>query len=295
MVALDWGSCATDRMRITMTTEPPLTNAPCHMVLTRFNVQTSITGGRDVISRAWLEPRIELFERFCLPSMQAQSPGYEWLVWFDARTPDDLRRRIEAHTGYTAIWVDGPHDTLRAVRDIAARTPAHATHLITTRLDNDDALADRYLQAVRTALGHKVDAFVNFPFGYQWRDGRLYFFVHRSNQFLSYVEPLDRAQENLGIRSVWNGNHDWARHAGRLTQVWTRPMWLQVLHGGNVANELLGVRRSLGSPPAGFPDLGLVEESWVQRNCDVPRSISHILALPWRRREAVLRRLRRAG
>ena len=278
-----------------MTTKPTSTTAPCHMVLTRFNVQASITGGRDVTSRAWLEPRIELFERFCLPSMQAQSPGYEWLVWFDARTPDDLRRRIEAHTGYTAIWVDGVHDTLRAVRDIAARAPAQATHLITTRLDNDDALADGYLGAVRAALAHKGDAFVNFPLGYQWCDGRLYFSIHRSNPFLSYVEPLERAQENLGIRSVWHGNHDWARHAGRLTQVWTRPMWLQVLHGGNVANELLGVRRSLTSPPAGFPDLGLVEESWVERNCDVPSSISHILALPWRRREAVLRRLRRAG
>src|SRR5437588_438920 len=83
---------------------------------------------------------------------------------------------------------------------------------------------------VRTALGHKVDAFVNFPLGYQWREGRLYYFLHRSNPFLSYVEALDRSQEQLGIRSVWHGNHDWARRAGRLTQVWTRPMWLQVLH-----------------------------------------------------------------
>lgn len=46
----------------------------------------------------WLEHRFEVFERYCLPSVAAQTSGnFTWLCLFDAATPESCRRRIEGY------------------------------------------------------------------------------------------------------------------------------------------------------------------------------------------------------
>jgi hypothetical protein len=136
--------------------------------------------------------------------------------------------------------------------------------------------------------------FVNFPLGYQWRDARLYRTIHRSNPFLSYAEGIDRNRADLGIQTVWHGNHDWALRSGSVRQVWTHPMWLQVLHGGNVANELRGLRRLSTRTPGGFNDLQLVDEPWGTRVQDAAAAALILLRLPWQRRASIRRRLRQS-
>ena len=49
----------------------------------------------------WLEHRFEIFERYCLPSVAAQtSRNFTWLCLFDAATPESCRRRIG---GYKSV------------------------------------------------------------------------------------------------------------------------------------------------------------------------------------------------
>lgn len=46
----------------------------------------------------WLEHRFEVFERYCLPSVAAQTSGnFTWLCLFDAATPEPYRSRIEGY------------------------------------------------------------------------------------------------------------------------------------------------------------------------------------------------------
>ena len=48
-----------------------------HFVITRFNLRAAYSGadrqGQPVLSPGWMRERIELFERFCLPSMVHQA------------------------------------------------------------------------------------------------------------------------------------------------------------------------------------------------------------------------------
>jgi hypothetical protein len=276
-----------------MFNDPPSPTRLCHLVLTRFNLRTSVTGGRDVTARDWLLDRLALFETFCLPSMKAQTASHEWLVWFDSGTPSEIRERVDSHDGYTPIYVDGTLGDEAMRETLAGRVPSDATHLVTTRLDNDDAVAESFLARVQLAAVHQPrPAFLNMAFGYQWQDGRFYYSIQRSNPFLSYVEPVRRGEARLGIQSVAHGNHDRIRKTGDLRQIWAPPSWLQVLHGGNVANEFKGLRRVTGEPPSGFADLPVTAEPWPARAFDLARSAGHGVTTPWRKRRQVHQRLR---
>ena len=68
-----------------------------HVIMTRFNMPTP---GRESHIRSrpgWLAGRFELFERYCLPSIAAQTTrDFHWVVYFDVETPPEFRARIEA-------------------------------------------------------------------------------------------------------------------------------------------------------------------------------------------------------
>ena len=68
-------------------------------------------------------------------------------------------------------------------------------------------------------------------------------------------------------------------------------MWLQVVHGGNVINELMGLRRPSARPPAGFPAIPLAADGWAERQLGVARSLGHLAGLAWNRRGRISRRL----
>jgi hypothetical protein len=59
-----------------------------HVLLTRFNARFAAKWTELCLDPAWLGHRFSLFERFCYPSVQAQtSTGFTWLVFFHEGTP----------------------------------------------------------------------------------------------------------------------------------------------------------------------------------------------------------------
>ena len=68
-----------------------------HLIITRFNLNLYARDKHAAPTRTerWLEHRFEIFERYCLPSVAAQTnPNFRWLCLFDAATPAAYRRRI---------------------------------------------------------------------------------------------------------------------------------------------------------------------------------------------------------
>ncbi len=211
-----------------------------HFVLTRFNIASP---GREAPIRnapGWLARRFDLFESYCLPSMAAQAPGtFRWLIYFDDQTPDAFRARIAAAQNvvpFDAIFV-GPFKASLAADDVAARLTSRDGRVITTRLDNDDAISRDFLQRVRDAAERFPDGtIINFREGIALQQGRLYTAADESNPFTSLVEQARNAV------TIWAAPHTELAERFPLQQVITEPCWLQVVHGENVANRIKGKR-----------------------------------------------------
>jgi hypothetical protein len=135
------------------------------------------------------------------------------------------------------VWIDGPlsPEIIACILTERATTP----WVISSRLDNDDALARDYIESVQTEFRRQDAEFINFTGGLQLSDeGALYYRSDPSNAFLSLIEK--RTDKPLiGVFVDW---HDRVSKHAPVRQVSTHPMWLQMVHGRNIGNAIRGIR-----------------------------------------------------
>jgi len=208
-----------------------------HFVLTRFNL------GRGA-DEAWLRGRVELFERFTLPSMRSQTvPPDAWLLYCSENSPAWFRERIDE---WAVPWLDvawipdrGEWQWLAQRGDVPWSDRVRelldgSSDVVTSRLDNDDAVARDFCERVRRASRGRRE-FINFPNGAQYGEGRVYLRPDRSSPFLSLVEPA-----GAGVQTVFAFGHSRASKWAPIRQVFSHPMWLGVVHGENFLQSLSG-------------------------------------------------------
>lgn len=210
-----------------------------HLVLTRFS--SLRRAGAEPLAEDWLRYRLAFFYDTCHPSLTRQvGADFRWLVFLDDRCPDDFRADVEqlAEGAFEPVWGHAPF------REELDRVVAGTTgsHLITTRVDSDDAVARDFVARVREQFADQDRLYVNFTRGLQVdRSGSIYRRDQPSGPFISLIEARspDRAPD-----TVYATKHARARTRGPVREVRTAPMWLQVVHGGNLRNIVVGPRVS---------------------------------------------------
>ena len=213
-----------------------------HALLTRFNLPS---GGSEAVIRAskeWLTRRVALFERYCLPSVQAQTAtNFGWVIYFDPESPDWLRERIEdwsAH-GLVSPVFRASVTNAEMLSDIETNVGRTSSELMTTNVDNDDALAIDFVERLQSAPRTPGRHAVYLARGLIYCGDRVYARRDPGNAFCSVREEWD------GARMCWAEIHNRLSRAMPVQVMEGAPAWLQVVHGTNVSNR---VRGSLVSP-----------------------------------------------
>lgn len=207
-----------------------------HFVMTRFNVPHE--PGMAAPDDAWLRDRLELFRRFTVPSLAGQtSPPTRWLVVCREDSPDWFRKEMADSDGvYEPVWISG--QLLPEVAgELVQQRRTGAEHVITTRIDNDDAIARDFLELVHDAFQRQEFEFVNLTAGAQWDGTHLYTMRYPKNAFISLIE------RSAGTpRTVWLDQHGYLDRYGPVREVDAHPAWVQVVHGTNLGNRIEGFR-----------------------------------------------------
>jgi hypothetical protein len=224
-----------------------------HVVLTRFNVRWEAT--TKGLSNEWLTERIRLFEMYCYPSLYQQTnQNFKWLVLLDSRSPDWFKEKMSDYAkwqNFVPIYLEVPMlpEELGCPAElksaIRAQIPQSYTHLITTRIDNDDAISKDYIQRVQDCFSGQDSQGIAFPIGYQFHDDCLYLEYSKGNHFISLIESY-RSDD---IKTVFVKHHSLLYHVAPVRQIWGRPSWLEVIHGANLSNR---AKHGLVVSPADF-------------------------------------------
>jgi hypothetical protein len=215
-----------------------------HLLLTRFNTAVDFAPSARRLETNWLSARLALFEQYCLPSVAGQRGAeFDWLVFFDAATPGWFKEQISTFAPpVKPIFVEGPATDEVIARLVLQTGLVSSPYLITTRLDNDDAISKDHLALVQGAFRRQDREFITFPFGMQSFRSHLYSVYWPSNPFLSLIERVSDGRPT----TVFCVAHDRVGDANKLRKVLCSPQWLQVLHDSNLRNTLRGWPR-LGS------------------------------------------------
>lgn len=220
-----------------------------HFVLTCFNVY----GGREWSKpdQSWLKHRFMLFDRFCYPSVRGQlNQDFRWVVFFNKNTPDIFKQKVKKYSqwkNFIPVYIDTcekADDPDRIAREeiIPQHLMDEAKYLITTRIDSDDGICKDYVQMVQNRFDRQKLQFLNFTNGYVWNHNscEIYLDEQPSNPFISLIKEVGE------IKTVWCGSHSELHKVGPVSEITTKPAWLQVVHGRNVSNQVSGLLQSPG-------------------------------------------------
>ena len=208
-----------------------------HAFITRFNVPTPGLEGLIRAQDGWLKDRVQLFERFCLPSMEGQTlQSFHWLVYFDPDSPQwflDWLEDGKSSRRFTAIFRSSvSRDEL--VSDLRQATGGRGDLLLTTNLDNDDGLAVDFVSRLQHAATAPERTALYLTRGLILRDSRTYLRSDPLNAFCSVAEPWNSPV------TAWADWHNRLGLAMAVQSIPGPPAWLQVVHGRNVSNTVHG-------------------------------------------------------
>jgi hypothetical protein len=212
-----------------------------HVLLTRFNARFAAKWTDICLDEDWLKHRFALFEEFCYPSVVGQtSHNFSWIVFFHSDTPDVYKHRIEKLSKGSVLRPVyneflSRECILEAVRSVS--NPG-ADYLITTTIDNDDAICRNFVQETQLRFTGQEFQYVNWEIGYVYCKGKFYFRRDPQSPFNSLISL---AKDNRLVYDVW---HNKIRSTGTVVQIRNNPGWIQVVHGKNVSNRIRGYRIS---------------------------------------------------
>jgi hypothetical protein len=217
-----------------------------HFLITRFNVQLAWTTKKW--NQDWIEHRLPLFEQFCYPSVQMQSnQNFKWIVLFDTNSPEFLKEKIRKYSewkNFIPIYIDEFNQSVLRSK-IQSYLSTQTKYLITTRLDNDDAICKDFVKVIQDNFKKQDFGFINFLYGYRWHKDKIYLHKYPSNSFISLIERIKSPTVD-GFETVHCGHHHgYLSSKGTITDIKSKPAWIIVVHKDNIGNKVHGIRQPI--------------------------------------------------
>ncbi|MEV7662440.1 glycosyltransferase [Paenarthrobacter sp. NPDC089316] len=223
-----------------------------HVLLTRFNLPSR---GFESLVRAkegWLRERIVLFERYCLPSVKAQTnQDFRWIIYFDPESPAWLLDRMEElnrDKTFVAL-LRTEVSTSELLQDIRSVSGGKRPTLLTTNVDNDDGLAVDFVERVQRAAGVPGSSAIYLASGLVKGSGAVYLRYDPHNAFCSVTSPWSAPV------TCWAAWHNRLGQSMDVRTLLGSPAWLQVVHAHNVSNRIRGRQVAPGPYTELFPGL----------------------------------------
>src|SRR5258706_3766487 len=229
-----------------------------HFLLTQFNLRNFSKSSQAAYDQwlNWTRDRITLFKTYCLPSILNQTAkNFSWLIYFDAGTPTEFKPFIQELEGYEFIkicYCEGGEDFLENyLQEVKRRVKQDNQWIITTRLDNDDALHRSAIEIIQQNFIEKDKFLISLASGYVMDIERkvLAHYFYPMSPFISLIESC--SGNSVGIFALphtqWQSLRlfiykemyfEFFKKSERQSRfVLKSPLWIQIFHGKNVSNS----------------------------------------------------------
>jgi len=223
-----------------------------HLLLTRFNLDYSLTDGKPYIcDERWHQERFKLFFTYCMPSVKDQScKDFTWLIFFNRALKNNYQKEIEKAERDVPqiefIYVASDEDHLILLKNYV-RTRVKSKFLISSRLDNDDIICQNYIEELQkkyhALAGTELPYLMNAGTGYQvevkwpYRIGLV-----KGRTYSSFITLVCSSREKSDIITILDHQHQEWENKAEYFELNHKPAWIQVIHEKNLANRITTLR-----------------------------------------------------
>lgn len=232
---------------------------PAHLLITRFNVPIPQwdrdKAGTVTLDDEWMQHRLDLFTRYCTPTVAAQTEKYfRWLIYCDSNTAGVYADMIK-----DAI-IQIPQAEIRYVNNFEAlktdlkelMATGASSFVITSRVDNDDGLGIDYIKLIQNHFVEVDKTVVNLSGGILYDTEKKILTelpAMTNNHFGSLIEKKEISGNYLTVMGF--AHHDPPPDL-KIVNVPCRYAWLKLIHSRNVKSRTNGVPLSSGNVSAHF-------------------------------------------
>lgn len=216
-----------------------------HFIATRFNLKSSdwkkSKSGNLVLTNEWLEHRFNLFEKYCFPAVINQSnQNFTWCIFFDIDTPQNFKDKIRTLVANTSnvipIFIDGTGALNVSFKNfIGENITNFDSHIITTRIDNDDIIHKDFVNIIQS-LFQPIDlAVIDLTKGYQVSidvsNPEIRLYTHPFNAFISVIEV------SKSFETVFAKMHYGWKSERNIISYTKKRLWMELSHQENYVNH----------------------------------------------------------
>lgn len=217
-----------------------------HFVITRFNIRANYgcklknpenNPMNRILDEDYLEERFNIFERYTLKSMKEQiNQNFTWIILFHKRTPSKYKEKIiklKEEFNFKDIYFDD--DEKFVFSEYVDNGNIGDEYFITTRIDNDDMLANDYIEQIQQYANTNLhECVLSFEQGkkYDLKTKKEYNFKRKDNHFLSMIGKKGEC--------ILQYNHAKIFESGKKVVMLEsqKPMWTEIVHDTNVINKI---------------------------------------------------------
>ncbi len=218
-----------------------------HYLVTRYNVPFENwdrdKAGNQVGHDEWMQQRLSLFKKFCVPTILHQSnQAFHWLIYLDVQTApsalEAIHKELKVVKNAEVRFAATMQDLLGDLRKVLSTV--ETDYIITSRLDNDDGLGREYIQQIQNAFVPGDKTLINMLQGVLYdSDKRILTTVRnaRLNHYTSLIEKRHPDQECL---TVLGFSHTAPPEECKVINVDADYAWLKIIHGRNLNSRTKG-------------------------------------------------------
>lgn len=217
-----------------------------HFLVTRFNLRVdswdTTRDGEATLDDEWLEDRFSLFEKYCLPSVLNQNnKEFHWFIYFDISTPERFIPRIKeiekCQGEIHCYFINGNKELNSAfIKSINQFLHNDCEWIITTRLDNDDMIHEKFIQTIQKSFVSKNGVVIDLRKGLQINLQSKRLEVRSlNNSFNPFISLIEHRNE---FQTVISRLHrEWVK-AEMILVSEKDPLWIEVVHKKNKLNSI---------------------------------------------------------
>lgn len=221
-----------------------------HFLITRFNIGFKSRYPEESVRREWMESRIAIFEKTTLPSICAQTEkNFTWLILFDPSTckeHPDFIQKLQALDFCEPVFHESKTFASQSLikTEISKRLDPSVRHVLTTRLDSDDAVHQDYIKDFQAHFEPGKNYIVNFTDGFAYSQNHLSEYKRNMVLFATFYECLDSAE----LKTVYCVSHAALKKVAPVKYVHGKPMYIYYYHANNISNNQFKITSFLKLP-----------------------------------------------
>ncbi|MBS1553582.1 MAG: hypothetical protein JSU09_01535 [Bacteroidetes bacterium] len=227
-------------------------------MITQFNLKGFTKSSKQSPEEwfEWTAGRIDLFKKYCLPSILNQSnKQFTWLIFFDIDTQSyfaTFLKELEAYKHIKVCYSRGVEGFAKEhMTEVKAFLKPSDKWIVTTRLDNDDMLHQDAIKIIQQNLIEKSNFMISLASGYvlDTNTRKMAHYFYPMSPFITLIESVSENPNGVfaKLHTQWSVLRlfvfkeiylEFITPSKRQSRfILKEPLWIQAYHKKNVSNS----------------------------------------------------------